>query len=53
MLSVRYGPRVVCSECAKHIDRENRRAELAPYFELLALLGLLFILYAAGSVFRQ
>ncbi len=50
--SVRYGPRVVCKGCAKQIDRENRRAQFAPYFGLLALLGFLFILYAAELVIQ-
>ena len=52
VLSVRYGPRIVCKSCARQIDRENRRAQLAPYFGLLALLGFLFILYASEYVIQ-
>ena len=50
VLSVRYGPRVVCKQCARQIDRENKRAQLAPYFGLLALLGILFILFVVELV---
>ncbi len=53
VMSVRYGPRVVCKHCAKQIDLENRRAQLAPYFGLLALLGVLFILFTVELVIQD
>ena len=50
IVSVRYGKRVVCRDCAKKIDRENKIAIFAPYLGLLALLGFLLILYVYQAI---
>ena len=43
-LHISYGIRLVCSPCAKMIDREEARKELLKYVELGAALLLLAIL---------
>jgi hypothetical protein len=53
VLSVRYGKRVVCKKCANEIDRENKRAIFAPYFGLLALLGILFMFYVYSLIVQE
>lgn len=50
VVSVRYGKRIVCKECARQIDRENRRAHFAPYFGLLALLGFLITFFVVQQI---